>query len=885
MTDLPVTAVRPAELDVTVEDFRELGYETDIAGDPLRFSDQLVELEVQDVVLSDGAAEHLLRTADFVDDLLDSVYDLAPFYEVEERDDLVGELVFGMAPHTSAAVVGRVVGFTSAAVGYAHPYFHAAKRRNCFHPETKVWFRDEEGAWNHERIERLVEDRLDPAAAAEDDFGTLVQELDGEVRVPSVDEGGNVVSKPIEAVSKHPSPDHLVSLETRSGREVTVTPDHEVQVFAGNGLASKRASEVTRTDALVTPTAVDVSGSAKRFDLLEEFVGHDAVPTDSLMVKGLDKETLYNLFRGALEDDWDGAFYPLQSTAEFLGLTKKALSNYVYRESLPASLLVEVFGSTDAVVDRVPDDVTLGMKRDRVDIDRFVELDEELATLLGYYTAEGFVREQQTSKGTIHQTTISGKEPEARDFFVEAFESVLGVEAYRENDVKVTVTGRLPRLCFETVLDCGSTAENKHVPPCIFDAPDDLVAAYLGGYFSGDGTVTKNHRKVSATTVGRELKEDLLALLTRLGITARVDTTDPVPLVEKFPGFYEIDDGSMSARSYVLHVSSEDAVRFAERVDLHLSRKRERLSAHVEDIAPGGRRVFDGGSGEYLVDEVTDVTYVESQVDHTYCLTVEETHSLIANDTAQKQCDGDEDCVMLLMDGLLNFSKEYLPDQRGGQMDAPLVMSSRIDPTEIDDEAHNVDVVERYPRAFYEASREMADPETVDIEIAEDSLGTEGEYRGFSHTHDTSDLALGPDLSAYKTLGSMEEKMDAQLELARKLRAVDETDVAERVIEYHFLPDLIGNLRAFASQETRCLDCGAKYRRMPLSGDCRECGGRVNLTVHEGSVTKYLDTAVEVAEAYGCRDYTRQRLEVLEKSIESVFQNDKNKPSSLDDFM
>jgi len=380
MTDLPVTSVKPSELDVTVEHFRELGYEEDIHGDPLEHDDQLVELRVQDVVLSDGAAEHMLQTADFVDDLLTQYYGLDPFYELEERDDLVGELVFGMAPHTSAAVVGRVIGFTSASVGYAHPYFHAAKRRNC---------------------------------------------------------------------------------------------------------------------------------------------------------------------------------------------------------------------------------------------------------------------------------------------------------------------------------------------------------------------------------------------------------------------------------------------------------------------------------------------------------------------------DGDEDCVMLLMDGLINFSKSYLPDQRGGRMDAPLVMSSRIDPSEIDDEAHNMDVVSQYPREFYEATREMADPGEVEdvVEIAEESLGTDTEYAGFEHTHDTSDIHLGPSLSAYKTLGSMMDKMDAQLELARKLRAVDETDVAERVIEYHFLPDLIGNLRAFSRQETRCLDCGEKYRRMPLTGDCRECGGRVNLTVHEGSVNKYMDTAITVAEEYDCREYTKQRLEVLQQSLESIFENDKNKQSGIADFM
>ncbi|MFC7230198.1 hypothetical protein ACFQMM_00140 [Saliphagus sp. GCM10025308] len=92
-------------------------------------------------------------------------------------------------------------------------------------------------------------------------------------------------------------------------------------------------------------------------------------------------------------------------------------------------------------------------------------------------------------------------------------------------------------------------------------------------------------------------------------------------------------------------------------------------------------------------------------------------------------------------------------------------MSSRIDPSEIDDEAHNMDVVSRYPREFYEATLEQADPGDVEdiVEIAEDTLGTDHEYTGFGHTHDTTDIAMGPDLSAYKTLGSMMDKMDAQL--------------------------------------------------------------------------------------------------------------------------
>jgi DNA polymerase II large subunit len=886
MTDLPVTAVRPAELGVSVEQFRELGYEEDVRGDPLEHDDQLVHLKVQDVVLSEGAADHLLDTAAFVDDLLDSYYGLDRYYDCADRDDLVGELVFGLAPHTSAAVVGRVVGFTEAAVGYAHPYFHAAKRRNCFHPETKLWYRDERG-WRHETVRALVEERLDPETATTDDLGTVVQETD-EVHVPSLDDDGDLVRKPVEAVSKHPAPDHMVRIETRSGRELTVTPDHEVCVFDGNGVTTKPASAVTTDDHAVKPADCDPvspSDSPPRFDLLAEFLRTEEVDRDRLMVKGLSKDTLYERFESVLAEEWDGTFYPLQSTAEHLGLTEKRLSNYLYRESVPVSVLAEFFETDEALLDFVPADATLGMKRDRAEIGRHVEVNERVATLLGYYAAEGFAREQETPKGTVHQTTVCGTEAEPREFFIDVFREEFGVEPYRENHAKVTVSGRLLRSFFDTVLDAGVAADEKRVPQCVFDAPDETVRAYLRGYFSGDGSVAPNALEVTATTVSRELKQDLLALLTRLGITASVDVMASKPLSECFPDYYDPDDESTAARRYELGISSRDAAEYERSVGFHLARKENELNDRAGEITPRARRAFDGGTGEYLVEEVVTVEYVESAVDHTYCLTVADTHNLVANDTVQAQCDGDEDCVMLLMDGLLNFSKSYLPDQRGGRMDAPLVMSSRVDPTEIDDEAHNVDTVERYPREFYEATRDLADPGEVEVELAEDSLDTDREYAGFAHTHDTADIAGGPALSAYKTLGSMEEKMDAQLSLARRIRAVDEADAAERVIEYHFLPDLLGNLRAFASQETRCLDCGEKYRRMPLSGDCRVCGGDVNLTVHEGSVSKYMETALEVARQYGTREYTVQRLEVLDATLESLFENDHNKQSGIEDFM
>ncbi len=253
----------------------------------------------------------------------------------------------------------------------------------------------------------------------------------------------------------------------------------------------------------------------------------------------------------------------------------------------------------------------------------------------------------------------------------------------------------------------------------------------------------------------------------------------------------------------------------------------------------------------------------------------------------RRNCDGDEDCVMLLMDGLLNFSRDYLPEKRGGKMDAPLVLTTRIDPSEVDKEAHNIDVCDHYPLEFYEATLKYTSPKDLEdsMDLISSRLGTPYQYDKFMFTHDTSDIASGPLHSAYKTLGTMVEKMDAQLALADKIRAVDSSNVAERVLISHFLPDMFGNLRAFSRQGTRCLKCTAKFRRPPLTGVCPRCGGKVILTVHEGAVKKYLEVSKKVAREYNVSSYTCQRIELLGLDMKSLFENDRSKQTGLLEFM
>ena len=551
MIDLPLTHIRPDEVRVPVERMRELGYIHDINGYELQNGSQVIELHPQDILVSDSCAEYMVSVAQFMDDLLVKVYGLPPFYSINRPEELVGHLVIGLAPHTSAGVLARIVGFTRANVGYAHPFFHAAKRRNCFFGDTEIEVLDGR-KWVKTTIRKFVLENFDISQPGIDRLGTYYSDPARPFATRTVDTNGQIHIRRITSVSIHRSPANLLRITTGRSRELIVTPDHAMLVWDTNYLRKLRAMELKTGDA------------------------------------------------------------------------------------------VPVFEGTCVMSDRI---------------------------------------------------------------------------------------------------------------------------------------------------------------------------------------------------------------------------------ASVESVPTAEERV--------------------------YCLTVADDHTMVANGIFTGQCDGDEDCIMLLLDGLINFSRSFLPENRGGSMDAPLVMTSRIDPAEIDKEALNVDVGDHYPIEVYLGALACKAPKDLEklVDRVEKRVGKPEQVEGFRFTHDTSDISAGPIESMYTQMKTMTDKLGAELELAEKIRAVDADDVAERVLNTHFIRDLMGNLSAFSKQKFRCTKCNTSYRRMPLAGKCTKfrgrgiCNGPIIPTVHEGSVKKYLAMSREICRKYAISEYTKQRVEVIDLAIESTFGEEKQEQLGLADFM
>ncbi|MFH1306997.1 MAG: LAGLIDADG family homing endonuclease, partial [Candidatus Micrarchaeota archaeon] len=747
---------------------------------------------------------------------------------LKSYEDLLGHLTIGLSPHTSAGVLSRIIGFTNARVGFAHPYFHCAKRRNCFSGDTKMPV-FQNGNWRLVKLKELVENNLNKTET--DDFGTVYSKVNGIKTLAYDQKAKKFEIAKITHVSKHP-PQKLLELKTKSGRKISVTPDHPFPTRNGK-------SPAYGLEESIVPIKIDVEEKD-----IQEFVLPDY--SDNVMVNA-NKD----IFAGKNR----------REIAKKYGLTYKGLTNFIYRRSYPIQLAREFISPQEIR------NCKITAKRDKVKFPYSIACDNDFLFLLGAYLAEGHARIGKGKKAN-YQIGFAASNPKVKKLIAEKIVKVFGIKPYLGNET-ATICSRLI-YDFFTSLGAGKNAREKAVPPFALSLPKEKVRALMSGLFLGDGSVSHySTLEVNLSSVSKQLIDGISFLLLRFGIRHSFsEKNDKHP---KHAVLHKLRIFSNNAEKFICEIGFAGWKQ--KRAEELLQRWKSRKGP--ERIDKIGDAYFD------KIVEMKDVKRSE-----VYSLTVEPHHTLIANGIVAHQCDGDEDCLMLLMDALLNFSRKFLPASRGGTMDAPLVLTTRIDPTEVDDEVHTMETVSSYPLSFYEAAQKFTPPFEVEIPTVKSLLNTPAQYGNLHYTHPVSSIEEGPIITSYVSLEKkMVSKVAAEFELEDKLRAVDSSDVAKRVLLSHFLPDMYGNLRSFSRQMFRCTDCNAKYRRVPLSGKCSRCNGKLLLTVYKGGIEKYLKPSRELAKRYNLPEYLKQRLDLIQKDIDSIFVDEKNKQADLAEFM
>lgn len=823
-TDVTMTHFVPKEIGITSEKVRELGYSKDYKGNKLENDGQVVPLYPQDIILSESGATYFMKVAAFIDELLINLYGIKPFYNLKKKEDLIGHFCLGLSPHTSASVLCRIIGFTGGHVGYGHPYFHTAKRRNCFSGDTKMPI-FENNEWKIVKLDEFVERYLENPE--KDDMGTLYSKLRKDIKTLAFNQKNKKLEiVPITHVSKHQICD-TITLKTKSGREIRVTPDHPFPSPDGK----KTASDITEA---YIPARIEIPESdIKSFDLADY--------AEDVMVK-IERD----LFSGKNKKEF----------CRERNLNYKTFTNYIYRGSYPLEL-AEEFADVE--------EFSISARRDNVVIKPRVECNENFMLFLGMYLAEGHIRKTKGEK-SVYQTGIAAANAGVRRRVSENIRELFG-NYPSENKNGVTICSRIVSSFIEN-LGCGKNAREKKIPPFVLSLPKNKARAFLSGLYTGDGSVSiSSTLEVNLSTVSKELVDGISFLLSRFGIIHSISVKD--------------DKNPKHAKLYQIRSYGTDATGFIEEIGF-FGEKQEKAEKLMKKWKTNMRKCRKNIVGDVFVDSITRRKL--NKKEQTYSLTVSPHHTIIANGIVSHQCDGDEDCVMLLLDALINFSWKYLDQKRGGTMDAPLVLTTVLDPKEVDDESHCIELVSGYPLEFYKAADRVTPPSDVKLKTVKNVLGTDEQY-DFTVTHPGSVFSGANNRTAYVTLDTIPEKIATQFELQERIRAVDQKDAASRLILSHFIPDLYGNLRSYSRQTFRCVSCNHIYRRVPLAGKCTKCGGNLLLTINKGGIEKYLQISRDIVERYELPDYTRQRLELIEKEINNIFEDEKRKQMGLSDFL
>lgn len=216
-------------------------------------------------------------------------------------------------------------------------------------------------------------------------------------------------------------------------------------------------------------------------------------------------------------------------------------------------------------------------------------------------------------------------------------------------------------------------------------------------------------------------------------------------------------------------------------------------------------------------------------------------------------------------------------------MDAPLVLTSRLDPAEIDKESLNVDVGSGYPLEFYLAAQ-YAHPKDLDalIDRVERSARHPGPCLRGSCSPMTPPTSRPVRSSPPIRCSSLWSTASGQNSTGREDPGRRRRRRAERVLKTHFMPDLMETSPPSPSRSS-----GAPGAA-PVTGGCRSPDGAQSAGIRSSrpcmrAREEGLEISKEICHKYDVTEYTR--VEVLDMAIQSTFGAAKEQQLGLADFM
>jgi V/A-type H+-transporting ATPase subunit A len=286
--------------------------------------------------------------------------------------------------------------------------------------------------------------------------------------------------------------DTLISIKTRSGRTVKVTPVHRLFKISPEGkIVETEAGSLKSGDFIAGIRKVDASALPEReMDIY-------ALEEARIVDPAIRKEVSEYVRKGRKS----GVAFDLSE------ITLKNLASCAVTPKL--GWVKEIYGRMNMPLPR-PGRLRGDRRGTEICIPQ--KMSCELAEFLGFYISEGYIRGNET-------VVFTNNDPALQKRYMELLENLFGVKGKLEMEpgkaTNVLLSSRV-LVDFMKLLGMGRNAATKRMPAALFGSSDASVAAFLRGYFLGDGSYYDGN--VEMTTASAQLADQLGYVLNRFGI-------------------------------------------------------------------------------------------------------------------------------------------------------------------------------------------------------------------------------------------------------------------------------------------------------------------------------------------------------------------------------
>jgi len=313
-------------------------------------------------------------------------------------------------------------------------------------------------------IDELIEQNRDDVQVKRD--GELEKLPVSDFEALSFDDDHQVDFRRVSSVFRHRVNSDIFEITVEGGRKLELTDYHSVFVLRQGEIVSVETSEIDEDDCIVLPDTEWGSESIREIDLIREL--HELTPdeTEPLGLHGVTP----------LIEEYDEEIRSMVHAQDRINDFRKC-------DRLPFNIAREL--------DLEPweyEDCQVGYRFGNHHIPAIIPVNEEFASLLGLYVAEGCVPGREHRKVFF---SLGSHGSELIEYTEDLIESVFGIPASsvkaHETATNVRINSKIVGLLMQTILGGGARPRDKKLPRYVLDFPSDCKEQFMLGYLAGDG--------------------------------------------------------------------------------------------------------------------------------------------------------------------------------------------------------------------------------------------------------------------------------------------------------------------------------------------------------------------------------------------------------------